>query len=138
MILEESFHLSWQHQTFEEFKAVHDNIIFLRIVRCIRAKRPNLLAKFLNKILNVFFVFVGVEKQGLQSSSLALEHLFVIGVGQRHDLLEYVHPIHKVVLEFRMQVLIVQVVENFEKDFQSDNHFYISRVAYHTFYGVDR
>ena len=138
MILEESFHFSWQHQTFEKFKAIHDNIIFLRIFSGIWAKRPNLLAEILNQVLNVFFVFVGVEKEGLQSPSLAFEHLFIVGIGQRHNLLEYVHPIGKIILEFRMQVLSVQVVEDFEEDSQSYYHLHISRVAYHTSNGVDR
>ena len=116
MILEESFHFSWQHQTFEEFKAIHDNIIFLRIFSSIWAKRPNLLTEILNQVLNILFVFVWVEKEGLQGPSLTFKHLFVVGIGQRHNLLENVHPIGKVVFKFRMQVLSVQVVEYFKED----------------------
>lgn len=76
----------------------------------IGAQVPNLLHESFDLILNIIFVLAGIEEDGLEGGSFALEEALIIA-GQFHYFPEDEHPSLLVVFEFRVQVLKVEVVK---------------------------
>ena len=122
VLLEEGLHFWPVHQALEEFQAVEHNRVVLLVLRGAGTERPNLKAKVTNGLLHVLLVLVGIEKNGLEGSSLALEDIFIV-IGQLHDFLEHAHPMLQVVLILRVQILVIEVVEQLHEDLEDGGFF---------------
>lgn len=128
VLLEEWLHFWPVHQALEELETVEDNRVVLWVLRGAGAERPDLKAKVSNGLLHVFLVLVGIEEDGLKSSSLALEDIFIM-IGQLHDLLEHAHPMLQVILILGMQILVIQIVKQLHEDLKDDGFFAGTGVA---------
>ena len=128
VLLEEGFHLWPVHQALEKLEAVEHNRVVFLVLRGAGTERPDLKAKVPNCLLDIFLVLIGIEKNGLKSSSLALEDAFVM-IGQFHDLLEHAHPMLQVILILGVQILIIQIVKQLHEYLQDGGFFAGIRVA---------
>jgi hypothetical protein len=81
-------------------------MVIFRIFRGSSTQRPYLLTKSANRFLHIFLIFTGIEQDGLKGGSFAFENI-LINIIQIHDGLENIHPSLKIILKFRMQILIV-------------------------------
>jgi hypothetical protein len=118
MLGKETFHIGPQHQTLKELQRVQNNLVVLPIFRSSSTQQPDLLTKPTNRFLHILLIFAGVKEDRLESCPLALEHMLAT-ISQTHDCLENFHPPLQVVLEFGMQVLIVQIIKYLHEQLQN-------------------
>lgn len=80
MPLEKRFHVAPVHEAFEKLKAIKNYRVVFLILRSTGTQWPDFYTKVLDGLFHILLVFVGVEKDSLESSPLAFKDRLA-GVG---------------------------------------------------------